>query len=95
MVSTPTDWQKDDQIVVTQDDLYAITWETNFGDTPFDNVSKGDQTHEGVENNGDITDNDITNVTMPPPELVVTNPEPDVTLNSDVTSAETEESTAS
>ena len=36
-----TDWQKDDNIIVTHDDLYAHTWEiqtwgTNFGTDPFD-----------------------------------------------------------
>ena len=30
-----TDWQKDDNIV-THDDLYAHTWDTNFGTDPFD-----------------------------------------------------------
>ena len=31
-----TDWQKDDKIIVTHDDLYAHTWDTNFGTDPFD-----------------------------------------------------------
>ena len=31
-----TDWQKDDNIKVTHDDLYAHTWSTNFGTDPFD-----------------------------------------------------------
>ena len=31
-----TDWQKDDNIIVTHDDLYAHTWDTNFGTDPFD-----------------------------------------------------------
>ena len=31
-----TDWQKDDNIIVTHDDLYAHTWDTNFGADPFD-----------------------------------------------------------
>ena len=31
-----TDWQKDDNIIVTHDDLYAHTWDTNFGTNPFD-----------------------------------------------------------
>ena len=31
-----TDWQTDDNIRVTHDDLYAHTWDTNFGTNPFD-----------------------------------------------------------
>ena len=31
-----TNWQKDDNIIVTHDDLYAHTWDTNFGTDPFD-----------------------------------------------------------
>ena len=31
-----TDWQKDDNILVTHDDLYAHTWDTNFCTDPFD-----------------------------------------------------------
>ena len=31
-----TDWQKSGTIVVTHDDLYAHTWDTNFGINPFD-----------------------------------------------------------
>ena len=29
-------FQKDDHIVIPQDDLYYIAWESNFGDLPFD-----------------------------------------------------------
>ena len=31
-----TDWQKDDQIPIANDDLYAQSWNTNFGSNPFD-----------------------------------------------------------
>ena len=31
-----TDWQKDDQMPITNDDLYAQSWNTNFGSNPFD-----------------------------------------------------------
>ena len=31
-----TDWQKDDNIIVAHNDLYAHTWDTNFGTDPFD-----------------------------------------------------------
>ena len=31
-----TDWQKDDNIIVTHDDLYALTWDTNSGTDPFE-----------------------------------------------------------
>ena len=31
-----TDWQKDDNMIVTHDDLYAHTWDTNFGTDPFE-----------------------------------------------------------
>ena len=30
-----TDWQKEDTLIA-QDDLYAQTWDTNFGSSPFD-----------------------------------------------------------
>ena len=31
-----TDWQKDDQMIVSHDDLYAQSWNTNFGPNPFE-----------------------------------------------------------
>ena len=31
-----TDWQKDDQMPVAHDDLYAQSWNTNFGHNPFE-----------------------------------------------------------
>ena len=31
-----TDWQKDDQMLITNDGLYAQSWNTNFGSNPFD-----------------------------------------------------------
>ena len=31
-----TDWQKDESIAVTHDDLHAHTWDTSFGAIPFD-----------------------------------------------------------
>ena len=31
-----SDWQKDDQMTVTHDDLYAQSWKTNFGPNPFE-----------------------------------------------------------
>ena len=31
-----TDWQKDDRMIVAHDDLYAQSWNTNFGPNPFD-----------------------------------------------------------
>ena len=31
-----SDWQKDDQMPVTHDDLYAQSWNTNFGPNPFE-----------------------------------------------------------
>ena len=31
-----TDWQKDDQMPIAKDDLYAQSWSTNFGSKPFD-----------------------------------------------------------
>ena len=55
-----SDWQKDDQKPVTHDDLYAQSWNTNFGPNPFE-VSPPDYTQttddieyvpvEGPENN--------------------------------------------
>ena len=37
------DWRKDDNIIVTHDDLYAHTWDTNFGTDPFDTELPDDQ----------------------------------------------------
>ena len=31
-----SEWQKDDQMAITNDDLYAQSWNTNFGSNPFD-----------------------------------------------------------
>ena len=31
-----TDWQKDDQMLIANDDLYAQSWNTNFGSNPFE-----------------------------------------------------------
>ena len=31
-----SDWQKDDQMPVAHDDLYAQSWNTNFGPNPFE-----------------------------------------------------------
>ena len=31
-----SDWQKDDQMAITNDDLFAQSWNTNFGSNPFD-----------------------------------------------------------
>ena len=31
-----SDWQKDDQMAITNDDLSAQSWNTNFGSNPFD-----------------------------------------------------------
>ena len=31
-----TDWQKDDQMPIANDDLYAQSWNTNFGSNPFE-----------------------------------------------------------
>ena len=33
-----TDWQKDDQMTIANDDLYAQSWNTNFGANPFDDI---------------------------------------------------------
>ena len=30
------DWQKDEQMPIANDDLYAQSWNTNFGSNPFD-----------------------------------------------------------
>ena len=45
-----TDWQKDDQLPITQDDLYAQSWNTNFGPNPFeDNPPEYSQNTEDIE----------------------------------------------
>ena len=43
-----TDWQKDDNIIVTHDDLYAHTWDTNFGTNPFD-TELPDNEHNDIQ----------------------------------------------
>ena len=67
VISAPSDWKRDDQITVTQDDLYAITWETNFGDAPFDNVNSDDQSPGRLVTNGEAPNNDVSSITLPPP----------------------------
>ena len=45
-----TDWQKDDQIPIATDDLYAQSWNTNFGSNPFvDGPSEYSQDTEDTE----------------------------------------------
>ena len=45
-----TDWQKDDQMPIANDDLYAQSWNTNFGSNPFeDGPSEFTQDTEDVE----------------------------------------------
>ena len=42
-----TDWQKEDT-VIAQDDLYALTWDTNFGTSPFDSEHGTNDQHEDI-----------------------------------------------
>ena len=44
-----SDWQKDDQMPVAHDDLYAQSWNTNFGPNPFDNPPDHTQNTEDIE----------------------------------------------
>ena len=44
-----TDWQKDDQMPVAHDDLYAQSWNTNFGPNPFE-----DSPPDHTQNTDDI-----------------------------------------
>ena len=45
-----TDWQKDDQMPIANDDLYAQSWNTNFGSNPFDEgISECPQNTEDTE----------------------------------------------
>ena len=44
-----TDWQKDDQTIVSHDDLYAQSWNTNFGPNPFE-----ENPHESTLNTKNI-----------------------------------------
>ena len=57
--------QPDDEIIIPQDDLYVITWETNFGEFP-DLVEK-----TTFPTNLDATDasNDLVEVDTPPGEI--------------------------
>ena len=44
-----TEWQKEDTII-SQDDLYTHTWDTNFGSSPFDvTLENCDQQKDTVE----------------------------------------------
>ena len=43
-----TEWQKEDTIIA-QDDLYAYTWDTNFGGSPFDSEQETHDQHDIVE----------------------------------------------
>ena len=42
-----TDWQKEDT-VIAQDDLYAQTWDTNFGSSPFDSEHETNDQQEDI-----------------------------------------------
>ena len=44
-----TDWQKEDQMIVSHDDLYAQSWNTNFGPNPFE-----ESPHESTLNTDNI-----------------------------------------
>ena len=44
-----SDWQKDDQMSVANDDLYAQSWNTNFGLNPFK-----DSPQDHTQNTDDI-----------------------------------------
>ena len=50
------EFERDTDIEVSQDDLYAITWESNFGDNPFDNndstSKKEKRAQKGTDPNG-------------------------------------------
>ena len=49
--------QPDEEIVIPQDDLYVITWETNFGDLQADHRNETyDQNHERTTNSSDDTE---------------------------------------
>ena len=42
-----TDWQKENT-VIAQDDLYAHTWDTNFGSGPFDSEHESNDQQEDI-----------------------------------------------
>ena len=49
--------QPDEEIVIPQDDLYVITWETNFGDLQADHRNETyDQNHERTTNSSDASE---------------------------------------
>ena len=50
VTTSPSDWQKDDQFLVAQNDLYAIKWEMIFGDTPLCRINDGEQVPDGIPN---------------------------------------------
>ena len=52
-----SDWQKDDQMPITNDDLYTQSWNTNFGSSPFDD--------DPVENSHNNDDAEYTPIQIP------------------------------
>ena len=52
-----SDWQKDDQMPITNDDLYAQSWNTNFASSPFDD--------DPVENSHNNDDAEYTPIQIP------------------------------
>ena len=67
---TETDWQKEDT-VIAQDDLYAHTWDTNLGSSPFDSE------HETNDHQEDIVEYEPTSQ----PEIYHP-PSPEISQNS-------------
>ena len=71
-----TDWQKEDTLVA-QDDLYAHSWDTNFGSSPFDSE------HETIDQQEDIVEYEPASQ----PEIYRP-PSPEISQNSGGTPAE-------
>ena len=60
--------QLDDEIVIPQDDLYVITWETNFGEFP----NSADETTLPTSQDGSRTFNNTGNDVLVPDEKIFT-----------------------
>ena len=62
--------QQDDEIIIPQDDLYVITWETNFGEFPNSSDTNAIPTHQdglGISSNLDndtITQDECVTITL-------------------------------
>ena len=95
IIVSQTDWERDEEIVVPQDDLYAITWETNFGDPPFEstntqNSEEGNDTPVHFNADGARNDDENTEITIYPTEVDGIPPQSEPMIQEDARSSSSE-----